>query len=213
MLRRVTGAPLFGAPIVIANAEHRFLIAEQLREIGCLDTTLLHEPIGRNTCPAAAVAANLTLRQDPEGLILLMPVDHMVGNVPEFQIAIETGRMAAAQGRFVLYGITPTVAATGYGYIQCGDTLENPRIRQVLGFKEKPDAATATGYVESGSYAWNSGMFLLPARNFLEELRRLEPQLLQACTQAVDKATKDLGFCALSLRRSRTRRMFRSTMP
>jgi mannose-1-phosphate guanylyltransferase/mannose-1-phosphate guanylyltransferase/mannose-6-phosphate isomerase len=196
-LRRVTGSPLFGAPLVIANAEHRFLIAEQLRELGCADATLLLEPVGRNTCPAAAVAAVLAFRQDPESLILLMPADHSIGKVREFQAAIETGMIAAEQGSFVLFGITPTAPATGYGYIQCGDCLESSRIRQVLGFKEKPDADTAEAYVASGAYAWNSGIFLLPARRFLEELRRLEPQLLQACTQAVDKAATDLDFLRL----------------
>ncbi|QRM31741.1 mannose-1-phosphate guanylyltransferase/mannose-6-phosphate isomerase [Microvirga sp. VF16] len=196
-LRRVSGQPLFGAPLVIANAEHRFLIAEQLREMGCADATLLLEPFGRNTCPAAAVAAILASRQDPDSLILLMPVDHCIGNVPEFQAAIEAGRTAAEQGHFVLFGMTPKAPATGYGYIQCGECLEDSRIRQVLGFKEKPDASTAKSYVESGTYSWNSGIFLLPTRRFLEELRRLEPRLLQACTQSVDKATVDLDFLRL----------------
>jgi mannose-1-phosphate guanylyltransferase/mannose-6-phosphate isomerase len=196
-LRRVSGSPLFGTPLVIANVEHRFLIAEQLREIGCTDGTIVLEPFGRNTCPAAAVAAILASRQDPDSLILLMPADHSIGKVPEFQSAIEIGRIAAEQGSFVLFGITPTAPATGYGYIQCGDCLENPRIRQVLGFKEKPDAGTAKAYVASGAYAWNSGIFLLPALRFLEELRRLEPQLLQACALAVDKAATDLDFLRL----------------
>jgi mannose-1-phosphate guanylyltransferase/mannose-1-phosphate guanylyltransferase/mannose-6-phosphate isomerase len=196
-LRRVSGWQVFGAPLVVANAEHRFLIAEQLREMGCTDATIVLEPFGRNTCPAAAVAAILATRQDPDSLLLLMPADHSIGNVPEFQAAIAAGRAAAEQGSFVLFGITPTAPATGYGYIHCGDTLEDPRILQVLGFKEKPDAGTAEAYVDSGAYAWNSGIFLLPARQFLDELKRLEPQLLLACVQAVDKAVTDLDFLRL----------------
>jgi mannose-1-phosphate guanylyltransferase/mannose-1-phosphate guanylyltransferase/mannose-6-phosphate isomerase len=196
-LRRVSGSPLFGAPLVIANAEHRFLIAEQLREIDCTGGTIVLEPFGRNTCPAAAVAAILATRENPDSLILLMPADHSIGNVPEFQAAIEAGRKAAEQGSFVLFGIAPTTPATGYGYIHCGDTLGEPRIRQVLGFKEKPDVGTAETYLASGEYAWNSGIFLLPARRFLDELSCLEPQLLQACTQAVDKAVTDLDFLRL----------------
>lgn len=196
-LRRVSGSSQFGAPLVIANAEHRFLIAEQLREMGCPDATIVLEPFGRNTCPAAAVAAILASRQNPESLILLMPADHSIGNVPAFQAAVEAGRKAAEQGSFVLFGITPTAPATGYGYIQCGDSLDDPRIRQVLRFKEKPDASTAEAYLASGAYAWNSGIFLLPARRFLEELQRLAPQLLKACTQAVDKAAADLDFLRL----------------
>ena len=196
-LQRVSASSLFGAPLVIANAEHRFLIAEQLREIGRTDATIVLEPFGRNTCPAAAVAAILATRQNPDSLILLMPADHSIGNVPAFQAAVAAGKTAAEQGAFVLFGITPTAPATGYGYIQCGDSLEDPRLRQVLGFKEKPDAGTAEAYLASGAYAWNSGIFLLPARQFLAELERLEPQLLQACTQAVDKAATDLDFLRL----------------
>ncbi|MBJ6127541.1 mannose-1-phosphate guanylyltransferase/mannose-6-phosphate isomerase [Microvirga splendida] len=126
-----------------------------------------------------------------------LPADHSIGNMPAFQAAVEAGRKAAEQGSFVLFGITPTAPATGYGYIQCGDSLDDPRICQVLGFKEKRDAGTAEAYVASGAYAWNSGIFLLPARRFLEELGRLAPQMLQACTQAVDKAATDLDFLRL----------------
>nr|WP_281399898.1 mannose-1-phosphate guanylyltransferase/mannose-6-phosphate isomerase [Microvirga zambiensis] len=196
-LRRVSGSPRFGAPLVIANAEHRFLIAEQLREMGCDDATIVLEPLGRNTCPAAAVAAILAVRQDPDSLILLMPADHSIGDAAAFQAAVETGTKAAEQGYFVLFGITPDSPATGYGYIHCGETLDDPSIRRVQGFKEKPDIGAAATYVASGTYAWNSGIFLLPARRFLDELERLDPKLLQACTQAVDKAATDLDFLRL----------------
>ena len=175
-LQRVSGSPLFGAPLIIANAEHRFLIAEQLREMRCGDATIVLEPFGRNTCPAAAVAAILATRRNPDSLILLMPADHSIGDVAAFQAAVEVGTKAAEQGYFVLFGITPDAPETGYGYIQCGESLDDPRIRRVQGFKEKPDADTAAGYVASGTYAWNSGIFLLPARRFLEELERLEPE-------------------------------------
>jgi mannose-1-phosphate guanylyltransferase/mannose-6-phosphate isomerase len=196
-LQRVSGSPLFGVPLIIANAEHRFLIAEQLREMRCGDATIVLEPFGRNTCPAAAVAAILATRRNPDSLILLMPADHSIGDVAAFQAAVEVGTKAAEQGYFVLFGITPDAPETGYGYIQCGESLDDPRIRRVQGFKEKPDADTAAGYVASGTYAWNSGIFLLPARRFLEELERLEPKVLQACVQAVDKAATDLDFLRL----------------
>lgn len=196
-LQRVMDSPLFGAPLVVANADHRFLIAEQVRALGCADAQIILEPFGRNTCPAAAVAALLAHRRDPDSTILLMPADHRIGDVPAFLAAVEAGGEAARQGAFVLFGITPTAPATGYGYIQCGDTLEDPRLRRVLGFTEKPDQTTAEAYLATGDYAWNSGIFLLPARRFLEELARLAPQVLRACTEAIDKAVTDLDFLRL----------------
>jgi mannose-1-phosphate guanylyltransferase/mannose-1-phosphate guanylyltransferase/mannose-6-phosphate isomerase len=196
-LQRVMDAPLFCAPLIVANADHRFLIAEHVRALGSTDTKIVLEPIGRNTCPAAAVAAILSHRQDPDSVILLMPADHHIGDVPAFLNAVEVGFEAARQGTFVLFGITPTAPAMGYGYIQCGDTLGNPRLRHVLGFTEKPDRTTAETYLAAGDYVWNSGIFLLPTCRFLEELARLAPQVLRACTEAIDKAVTDLDFLRL----------------
>lgn len=194
---RVMNSPLFASPLVIANTEHRFLIAEQLRAIGCTDAKIVLEPYGRNTCPAAAVACLMATRQDPDSLVLLMPADHSMGNVPAFLTALEAGAGAASAGALVLFGIAPTSPATGYGYVQCGAPLDDPRIHCVSAFKEKPNLTTAETYLASGEYAWNSGIFLLPARAFLQELERLEPQLVQACTAALDKATNDLDFLRL----------------
>ncbi|WP_312891043.1 mannose-1-phosphate guanylyltransferase/mannose-6-phosphate isomerase [Microvirga aerilata] len=146
---------------------------------------------------AAAVAAILASHQDPDSVILLMPADHRIGDVPAFLRAVEAGREAAREGAFVLFGITPTAPATGYGYIHCGDTLADPRLRRVLGFQEKPDQTTAEAYLAMGNYAWNSGIFLLPVRHFLEELVRLAPQVLRVCTEAIDRAVTDLDFLRL----------------
>jgi mannose-1-phosphate guanylyltransferase/mannose-1-phosphate guanylyltransferase/mannose-6-phosphate isomerase len=196
-LLRVMNNPLFGSPIVVANAEHRFLVAEQLRAIECLDAQIVLEPFGRNTAPAASIASIIATREDPDSVILLMPSDHSIGDVPAFLAAVTTGWSAARDGGFVLFGITPRTSATGYGYIHCGDALDDPCIRRVLGFTEKPDLTTAEAYLASGEYAWNSGIFLLPTCKFLGEIERLEPQLVQACRVAVDKAVTDLDFLRL----------------
>jgi mannose-1-phosphate guanylyltransferase/mannose-1-phosphate guanylyltransferase/mannose-6-phosphate isomerase len=178
--------------MVIANHEHRFLIAEQLRGIGTLQSRIILEPKGRNTAPAAAVAALVALQKDPDSILLLMPADHAIPDVAAFQAAVTAGLKAAEAGHFVLFGITPTQAATGYGYIRQGEPLEGaPGAYRVAGFAEKPDRSTAEGYLASGEYAWNSGIFLLPARKLLEELERLEPELLQACREAVERAGTD----------------------
>lgn len=196
-MRRVDNAAMFGPAIVIANAEHRFVIAEQLRAIDFPDARIVLEPFGRNTCPAAAVAAILAYRNDPESIILIMPADHRISDTSAFQAAMEIGLKAAQAGRYVLFGVPPHAPATGYGYIETGGALDNTGIRQVLGFTEKPDRSTAENYLSTGRYFWNSGIFLLPARTFLEELSELEPQIVEACTQAVDLAAKDLDFLRL----------------
>ncbi|MGO4573847.1 mannose-1-phosphate guanylyltransferase/mannose-6-phosphate isomerase [Microvirga sp. 2TAF3] len=196
--RRVADKALFSELIVVANADHRFVIAEQLRAIGMERSQIVLEPVGRNTAPAAAVAALLATRNDPEAILLLMPADHSIGNVDAFHLALQTGCKAARNDSFVLFGIKPTTPATGYGYIHVGGpALENFDIRQVLGFVEKPDLATAESYLKSGDYAWNSGIFMLPAQRFLDELNRLEPDMLKACKKAIAAARTDLDFLRL----------------
>lgn len=196
-LKRVDNTSMFGPAIVIANAEHRFVIAEQLRAIDFSDAKIVLEPFGRNTCPATTVAAILAFRNDPESTILVMPADHKISDVTAFQAAMEIGLKAAQEGRYVLFGVPPHAPATGYGYIETGGALENSGMRKVLGFTEKPSRRTAEAYLATGRYFWNSGIFLLPAKTFLEEMSRLEPQILDACNHAVAKAVKDLDFLRL----------------
>lgn len=195
--QRVMDSPLFSPLMVIANAEHRFIVAEQLRKIGCSSAKIVLEPFGRNTAPAAAIASLLASQQDPDSIILLMPADHRIDDVVSFQSAIETGLHAARDGALVLFGVSPTSPETGYGYIHFGKTVDGNNIHHVLSFKEKPDRETAEKYVSSGDYAWNSGIFLLPVRAFLDELGRRDPELLEACTAAVDRASMDLDFLRL----------------
>lgn len=188
----------FTAPMVIANAEHRFVIGEQLREAGIDDARIVLEPVGRNTAPAIAVAALLAMEHDPEAILLATPVDHWVGDPAAFLETVERGLQAASGGKLVLFGIRPTAPTTGYGYIHTGDDIMGGAgIHRVSGFVEKPDAATAAEYLASGQYLWNSGIFLLPARQLIDELQRNAPDVLDACRTAIADATKDLDFLRL----------------
>lgn len=182
-------------PVVVCNVEHRFVVAEQLREVGLEPRAVVIEPVGRNTAPAAAVAALMLADSDPDALMLLMPSDHLIADVPAFHRALEAAVPLAEAGRLVTFGIQPTNPNTGYGYIKRGKALDSGF--QVERFVEKPDLATAEGYVASGDYTWNSGIFLLPVRLFLEELSRHAPGMAESCKSALDRGRSDLFFFRL----------------
>jgi len=193
-----TAGPAFAAPLIICNTEHRFLIAEQMREAGIAPQAIVLEPVGRNTAPAAAIAALMVAAAEPDALILLMPADHIVRNRASFLDAVERAVLAARKNHLVTFGITPDAPETGYGYIRRAGALPDmAACFAVARFVEKPDAATAAGYVASGDYDWNSGMFLFKASAFLAELERLEPELLSHCRDAFAKGRKDLDFFRL----------------
>lgn len=190
--------PPFTAPSVICNGEHRFIVAEQLRAVGIHPQAIVLEPQGRNTAPAAAVAALVALEHDPDALVMLLPSDHVIRERHSFGQAIEAAANAAQAGYLVTFGIEPTAPETGYGYIRRGKALEGlPGCFQVARFVEKPDRATAATFLAAGEYAWNSGMFLFAAKTFLEEAGRFQPALLEACREAVAKGRKDLDFFRL----------------
>ncbi len=191
---RLRGLPDLAAPLIVCNQEHRFLIAEQMREIGVTPLAIYLEPVGRNTAPAATVAALMLTRRDPDAVMLLLPADHLIQDVPAFHAAIGEGLKAAADGHLVTFGIVPDSPHTGYGYIQRGEPLPGSTARRVARFVEKPDLANAEAFLASGEYYWNSGMFLFPAQRFLDEVRRLRPELLEACAQALDRGQQDLDF-------------------
>lgn len=195
---RVDDASLFDAPLVVANSEHRFLIAEQLRAIG-REATIILEPVGRSTAPAVAIAALAASRNDPDAIILAMPVDHMIRDPLGFRRAVAAGLPAARAGQFVLFGIRPDYPATGMGYISLGESIADvPTVHRVGGFIEKPDLATANRFLTSGHYLWNSGIFLLPVRGYLDELERLAPDVLIACRAALSGATTDSDFLRIA---------------
>ena len=193
--RRV--APIAGAaPIVVANEEHRFLAAEQLRVAGVGHADILLEPVGRNTAPAIAAAALHAMRGGDDPVLLVLPSDHVVADVEAFRAAVHAALPAAEGGALVTFGIVPATPETGFGYIQAapGDAATP---RPVLRFVEKPDAATAQRYLDAGGYYWNSGMFLFRAARYLEELGRYAPAMLDAVRAAVSSAATDGDFVRL----------------
>ncbi|KAF1690359.1 mannose-1-phosphate guanylyltransferase/mannose-6-phosphate isomerase [Pseudoxanthomonas taiwanensis] len=191
--RRV--AELAGAaPLVVANEEHRFMVAEQLRQAGARPAAILLEPVGRNTAPAIAVAALQATADGGDPLLLVLPSDHAVRDREGFHRAVRTASAAAGQGRLVTFGIVPTGPETGYGYIKAAP---GDGVRPVERFVEKPDAETARAYVASGEYFWNSGMFLFRASRYLEELERFRPDILAACRRAFAGASRDADFVRL----------------
>jgi mannose-1-phosphate guanylyltransferase/mannose-6-phosphate isomerase len=194
---RVRG-PNFAAPIVISGQEHRFLIAEQLRAAGVTGAQIILEPAGRNTAPAAAIASLKVLEDDPDGLILLMPSDHVIADVKAFHAAVEIAAKAAQGGNLVTFGIKPAAPETGYGYIKSAGALAAaPGAFAIERFVEKPDRATAEKYLSSGEFYWNSGMFLFTAKAFIREMERLEPAMLSSCRDAIAHARRDMDFIRL----------------
>jgi len=182
------------APIVVANEAHRFVAAEQLQQVGTTPSAILLEPVGRNTAPAIAAAALEARRNGDDPLLLVLPSDHLIRDVGQFHQAIEAAASIADQGKLVTFGIQPTAPETGYGYIKA---VAGEGARAIERFVEKPDLDTAQAYVASGEYYWNSGMFLFRASRYLEELQRLQPQILDACHAAWEKARRDSDFIRL----------------
>ncbi len=186
-------------PLLICNEEHRFLVAEQLRQIGQEDLTMLLEPVARNTAPAIALAALYARRDGDDPLMLVLAADHFIRDVAQFQEAIAAGVPLAQEGRLVTFGVVPERPETGYGYIRRGAALAEGGFA-VDSFAEKPDAQTAARYLASGDYYWNSGIFLFRASRFLEELERFRPDILLACQKAAGALKPDMQFVRVDAR-------------
>ena len=185
------------APIVVCNEAHRFLVAEQLRIINFPAQAILLEPVGRNTAPAIALAALAALhdgKADP--LLLVLPADHVIRDVPAFQAAVRTAISAAESGRLVTFGVVPSAPETGYGYIRRGSALGAglEGVYDISEFVEKPDAQRAREFLEGGDYLWNSGMFLFRASRLLAELDKHAPDIAASCRQAFAASRYDLDF-------------------
>lgn len=198
-LLRLRGLDELAPAIVLCNQEHRFQVADQLLEIDEKARALILEPMARNTCAAVAVAALQLAEDDPEGMMLVLPSDHVIGNVPAFHRAIATAREAARQSRIALFGIVPHKAETGFGYIQKGAAEESGEIHEIARFVEKPDLATAQEYLHSGDFLWNSGMFVARADVLLQEIEKHAPEVLEACRKALKNAARDLDFLRLNV--------------
>jgi mannose-1-phosphate guanylyltransferase/mannose-1-phosphate guanylyltransferase/mannose-6-phosphate isomerase len=190
---RVQGIEGLQPPIAICNEDHRFLMAEQLREINITPSAIILEPMGKNTAPAVALAA---LSAEPDDILLILPADHVISNIPAFQTAINKAKTLAEQGNLVTFGIIPTEPETGYGYIKAGDSIDKDSFN-VATFVEKPNLETAKEYLKSGDYFWNSGMFAFKAGRYIEELNKFQPDILKACKNALSNETQDLDFIRL----------------
>ena len=186
---RITGE----APIIVCNHEHRFLVAEQCRAIGIDWRSIILEPEGRNTAPAIALAA-LACATTPDAQLLVLPSDHLIEDDTAFGTAVTLAQAAAGEGALVTFGIQPSHPETGYGYICAPGAIVGDAATAVSSFVEKPDAATAENYVDSGDYFWNSGMFVLGAGEYLEELQTLSPDMASTVRLAHESGSVDLDF-------------------
>jgi len=200
-LLRPFGIPNMAPPVVICNEDHRFMAAEQMRRINCTGTLLL-EPVGRNTAPAITVAALQVAIKNPEAVLLVLPADHVMEDIAAFHRAVAIGETHATGGALVTFGIVPTGPETGYGYIKKGLPVSGGPAKATTGcfidrFVEKPDFNTAQGYVSSGQYLWNSGMFMFRADIVLEALTLHAPEMVSACRTALEKGETDLDFFRL----------------
>ena len=226
-LSRLADMTEMAQPLVICNAEHRFMIAEQMRQIGIEPEAIVLEPVGRNTAPAIAIAAMMLARDNPDALMLVLPADHLIRDVASFHAAIRRAADSAQSGQLTAFGIVARTPETGYGYIRKGaaldlapsnmaDTYDSARasarsgsesfrastptaegVYQIAAFVEKPDLKTAQDYVASGEYLWNSGMFLFRAGDYLAELQQFQPDILEASRRALEAAKHDLDFVRL----------------
>ena len=191
---RLDGLKGLKAPLAVCNEDHRFMMAEQLWEIGVKPAAIILEPMGRNTAPAVAMAALTATSEDD--VLLILPADHVISDLDIFHKAVEQAKALAEQGFLVTFGIVPTEPETGYGYIK-RDTLQHGSAYSVAAFVEKPDAETAKHYLKSGDFYWNSGMFAFKAGSFLTELEKFNPDMLVICRQALKAAKVDMDFVRL----------------
>jgi mannose-1-phosphate guanylyltransferase / mannose-6-phosphate isomerase len=197
-LQRLDPSKGFERPIIVCNNDHRFLVREEAERTGLEAAAIMLEPQARNTAPAIAVAALFAMRADPNAVIVVMPSDHVIKDESGFLAAVRRAVEIAEAGRLVLFGIAPSNPHTGYGYIRRGEALHGfEGAFAVQAFTEKPDHQTAENYLASGEYYWNSGIFVLGARSFLDELGRLNPSVLTAAKAALIGAREDLGFLRL----------------
>ena len=181
-------------PLVICNEEHRFIVAEQLRQIGQLDHNIILEPTGKNTAPAIALAAIYAAKYENNPALLVLAADHVVLDEEAFRAAVVQAQVPVKQDKLVTFGIVPQSPETGYGYIKYDPNAGDQSGFIVEQFVEKPDLATAKAYLENGNYLWNSGMFAFKAQNYLNELKNHRPDIYSACSNAMQNVDIDLDF-------------------
>jgi len=188
----------FAGPVVVCNENHRFIVAEELRVDGMSCRSIISEPVARNTAPAIAAVATILAQADPNGLMLVLPADHIIGDLAAFHKAVEKAAEAARKGFLVTFGVNPTHPETGYGYIDVGDKIDGVRgCNKVRKFTEKPNLEIATEYLQSERHVWNSGIFLFSPEVYLEELERFQPEIAFAAKAAVNSGRSDSMFLRL----------------
>ena len=197
--QRLKGLNGLAAPMLICNEDHRFIVAEQMRQIGVEPNAIMLEPIGRNTAPAITVAALQATALGEDPLMLVLAADHLIRDAAHFRDAIDAGRQPAEEGRLVTFGIVPTAPETGYGYIEASQPFTSGQLLDVpiTRFVEKPDRSSAEQFLSTGRFTWNSGMFLFKASAMLAELERLAPEVVSCCRAALEQDVADLDFLRL----------------
>ena len=191
---RLDAIPGIGDAVYVCNEEHRFLVAEQVAQLGKNPATIILEPVGRNTAPALTLAALYLVKRDPDAMMVVMPADHVMTEPQQFVAAVEQGSDLAVQAALVTFGIVPESAETGYGYIKRDTQIEGSTAYRVARFVEKPDQQTAERYVSEGDYYWNSGIFLMRADRWLDEISQHRPDILKSCRAAMNKGAQDSNF-------------------
>ena len=197
--QRLKGIKGLSAPLLICNEDHRFIVAEQMRQIDVEPNAILLEPMGRNTAPAVTVAALQATERGEDPLLLILAADHVIRDATQFRHVIEAGRIPAEAGRLVTFGIVPTAPETGYGYIEAAESFGNgePKAVPIARFVEKPDRNAAEQFLANGRFTWNSGMFMFKASAMLSELERLSPEVVSCCRAALEQDVPDLNFLRL----------------
>ncbi len=195
---RLDALPDLGDAVYVCNEEHRFLLAEQVAQLGKSPSTIILEPEGRNTAPALTLAALYLVKRDPDAMMVVMPADHVMTEPQQFVEAVKQGRANAEDGSLVTFGVVPAGPETGYGYIKRAAEIEGSAAYGVSRFVEKPDLQTAEQYVNDGNYYWNSGIFLMRADCWLAEIERFRTDILAACRKAMTQGKQDSDFFRVS---------------
>lgn len=197
-LLRLDGLEDIASPVIVCNEEHRFMTAEQLRQIMIEPEAIILEPVGKNTAPAIAVAALKAMKPEHDPVLLVLPADHVITDIPVFHAVIRAGYAHALKNHLITFGVVPDSPETGYGYIKKGELIETlTGASRIDAFVEKPDLDTAKTYVNSGEYCWNSGMFMFKASVIIQELEGFAPDLMGLCRQSMSAGRQDLDFLRL----------------
>ena len=199
--KRILDLENLKSPIIICNEEHRFIVAEQMREIDVKPNSIILEPFGRNTCPAITLAALEALKSEADPTLLVLSSDHEIKNEKQFLKVIQYGVQYTNDGRLVTFGIIPTSPETGYGYIKSEEPFSKDEFKghQILEFTEKPNLIKAKKFIKDKRYTWNSGIFMFKAKAILSEINKFSPEIISCCEKSLNLSKKDLDFTRIDV--------------